>query len=74
MANVRYPSAMAISFGVDADAVSTLQPRDGRHVRLTVMGTVPGSGNARQCHCEEYEVLRLGEDTTETSSMGSSCS
>ena len=25
MANVRYPSAMAISFGIDADAVSTLQ-------------------------------------------------
>ena len=25
MANVRYPSAMAINFGIDADAVSTLK-------------------------------------------------
>lgn len=66
MANVRYPSAMAISFGIDADAVSTLQIHvTGGMYALTSDGDGAGQWERTAVSMvEEYEVLRSGEDTT----------
>ena len=62
MANVRYPSAMAISFGIDADAVSTLQIHvTGGMYTLTSDGDGAGQWERTAVSMvEEYEGSPLG--------------